>query len=102
MKLTIISDDSFVMVNGDNSHKPLNLSDCGIPEDVHALQWFDNKGWIEFNDSTDPFASKKPNEIIETLPDWALACVDVWETWTPPAPPEIPADQPNTIGTQTA
>jgi hypothetical protein len=101
MKLTIIPDDSFVAVNGDGSHQPLDLSTCNIPSEVHALQWFENKGWIEFDESVDPFASKPPNEIIEVLPEWALACVNIWESWTPPAPPPKP-EQPTTIGTQTA
>ena len=83
MKLTIISDDSYVAVDGDNSHRPLDLSACGIPEEVHALQWFDTKGWIEFDDPIDPFAPKPSNEIIETLPEWALACVGAWESWKP-------------------
>lgn len=100
MKLTIIPDDYLVQVDGDNSHRPLDLSGCGIPSDVHALQWFDVKGWIEFDDPADPFAEKKPNEIIEVLPTWAEACVLVWMQWTPPAPPV--EGQPSTTGTQTA
>lgn len=101
MKLTIIPDDSYVAVDGDNTHQPLDLATCNIPQDVHALQWFDTKGWIEFDDPTDPFSPKPPNEIIETLPEWALACVGVWEAWTPPAPPPPPENQPITTGTQT-
>ena len=101
MKLTIIPDDSFVAVDGDNSHRPLNLSSCGIPEEVHALQWFDVKGWIEFDNPVDPFLPKPPNEIIEALPQWALNCVQVWEAWTPPPPPTPPENQPVTQGTQT-
>ena len=103
MKLTIIPSDSFVAVDGDGSHRPLDLSICEIPQDVHALQWFDTKGWVEFVDPVDPFAPKPPNEMIEVLPAWALACVGVWEEWTPYVPPVTPADnQPNTTGTQTA
>ena len=89
MKLTIIPDDSFVSVNGDNTHQPLDLSNCNIPSEIHALQWFDTKGWIEFDDPTDPFSPKPPNEIIELLPQWANNCVTVWNEWTPPAPPEL-------------
>lgn len=90
MKVTIIPDDSFVAVNSDSSHGPLDLTACNIPDEVHALQWFETKGWVEFDDPIDPFAQKLPNEIIETLPEWALACVSVWELWTPPAPPPEP------------
>jgi len=79
MKLTIIPDDSMVMVDGDASHHPLNLSDCEIPSNVHALQWFDIKGWIEFDDPIDPFAPKPPNEMIEILPQWAIDAVNQWD-----------------------
>ena len=103
MKLTIIPDDSFVSVDGDGSHDPLDLSSCNIPSEVHALQWFDIKGWIEFDDPIDPFAPKPPNEMIDALPEWANACVGIWEAWTPPVPvPLTPAtNQPTTTGTTT-
>lgn len=90
MRLTIIPDDNYVAVDGNGSHQPLDLTSCKIPEDVHALQWYENRGWIEFDDPVDPFSPKPPNEDIYSLPEWALACVDVWEAWTPPAPPEPP------------
>lgn len=96
MRLTIIPSDSFVAVDGDGSHQPLDLSTCGIPADVHALQWYDTRGWIEFNDDADPFTPKAPNEDITTLPEWAAACLGTWQLWTPPAPPEpvVPDIQP--------
>lgn len=103
MKLTIIPSDSFVAVDSDSSHQPLDLSTCGIPQDVHALQWFDNRGWIEFTDPVDPFAPKPPNEMIAALPAWAEACVAVWNAWTPPVTVAAPAgSQPMTSGTQPA
>lgn len=89
MKLTIIPSDSFVAVDDDGSHQPLDLSTCGIPTDVHALQWFDTRGWIEFVD-VDPFAPKPPNQDITVLPSWADACVLMWQQWVPPTPPEPP------------
>lgn len=85
MRLTIIPFDSFVAVDGDGSHKPLDLSLCGIPVDVHALQWFDTQGWIEFVDG-EPFTPKPPNQDITELPEWASNCVSVWESWVPPEP----------------
>jgi hypothetical protein len=103
MKLTIIPSDSFVAVDGDGSHRPLDLSTCGIPIDVHALQWFETKGWIEFTDPVDPFAQKPANEMIEALPAWAEACTLVWMQWTPPVTVAAPAStQPTTSGTQPA
>lgn len=89
MRLTIIPDDSYVAVDSDGSHNPLDLSTCNIPNDVHALQWFETKGWIEFDDPVDPFAEKPQNQIIDTLPDWAELCVLAWMQWTPPVLPEI-------------
>jgi hypothetical protein len=104
MKLTIVPDDSFVAVDSDDSHRPLDLASCGIPSDVHALQWFDTKGWIEFDDPADPFLPKPLNQIIEALPQWADNCVAVFNAWTPPPlpPPKPKAEQPNTTGTQAA
>ena len=99
MKLTIIPDDSYVSVDGNNTHYPLDLSSCNIPQDVHALQWFDTKGWIEFDDPIDPFAQKPANEMIDILPSWADACVAIWNAWTPPVPP---TDQSLTTNTQSA
>lgn len=101
MKLTIIPDDSFVAVDKDSSHRPLDLSSCAIPTEVHALQWFDTIGWIEFDNSVDPFSPKPPNEEITSLPEWALCCVGVWESWTPPPPIPPITEQPVSFGTQT-
>lgn len=98
MRLTIIPSDNFVAVDNDTSHAPLDLSSCGIPADIHALQWYDTRGWVEFSDDDDPFTPKPPNQDITSLPAWATACVDVWSAWQPPAPPEA---QPVTQGTQT-
>lgn len=83
MRLTIIPSDGFVNVDGNPKFQPLDLSGCNIPLDVHALQWYDTRGWIEFNDSTDPFQPKPQNENISILPEWANLCVQVWEQWTP-------------------
>ena len=82
MRVTIIPIDSFVAVNNDSSHTPLNLSLCNIPQNIHALQWFDTKGWIEFTDPVDLFEQKQSNEIIESLPSWAENCILVWSKWT--------------------
>lgn len=78
MKLTIVPEDSLVIVNNNSVSTLLDLSGCNIPDDVHALQWFDVKGWIEFDDPVDPFSQKLPNQIIEALPEWANNCVTVY------------------------
>lgn len=70
MKITIIPSDKAVYK--DNlSYSDLTLS--GIPADVHALQWDNNAGWIEYNNQV------KPNEPISALPQWANEALTVWQ-----------------------
>jgi hypothetical protein len=90
MKLTIIPIDGAVYK--DNvAYSGLDLSSCGIPLDIHALQWVEAAGWLEFNDD-------KPNEDISSLPEWAVNCVAVWgqadnAAKNPPPPPPPTADE---------
>jgi hypothetical protein len=104
MKLTIIVEDNAVYVDGlmkAYAPLPLDLSQCKIPSNVHALQWKETSGWIEFVDNFD--GTKPANEFITELPAWANSCVNVWNEWTPYMPPTPPAnEQPTTTGTQTA
>lgn len=81
MKLTIIPIDSSVCEDG-VSYSGLTWE--GTPVDVHALQWDNGSGWIEFNDGT-------PNQEITELPQWALNAEAAWATAdynakNPPAP----------------
>jgi hypothetical protein len=85
MKLTIIPIDDAVYVDG-VFKGALNLSQFNIPDNVHALQWYDTKGWLEFNDSPDPFTPKPANEIISELPQWAL---DSYQAWVDASIPSI-------------
>jgi len=85
MKLTIIPADEAVYKDG-QSYLELNLASCNIPENVHALQWNNDSGWIEFKDSS-------PNEELTELPTWANSCLTVWEAKdylvkNPPPPTE--------------
>jgi hypothetical protein len=70
MKLTIIPFDKAVYKNG-KAYDALVLS--SIPEEVHALQWQDTQGWIEYKDG-------RPNETISELPLWADDAHDEWNT----------------------
>lgn len=85
MRLTIIPETA--LVNKDYvPYSELDLSNCGIPLDVWALQWYDVSGHIEY------IGSDKQNEDITVLPDWAVAAEAVWqakydeEHAPPPAP----------------
>jgi hypothetical protein len=101
MNLTIIPSDNAIYKNGimrANLPLPLDLTLCNIPANVHALQWKETAGWIEFEDNPD--GTKPENEPITELPAWALACVGVYDAWTPYVPPQL--DQPSTSGTQSA
>jgi len=82
MKLTIIPSDKSVYKDG-LCYSNLNLP--GIPNNVHALQWENGNGWIEFNDGT-------PNLDISVLPDWAINAEVTWQVaydkaHEPPPPP---------------
>jgi hypothetical protein len=82
MKLTIIPSDGAVYEDG------LCYSDLtwdGTPQNVHALQWQDAAGWIEYTDGT-------PNEDITVLPSWADNAMAAWQVaydaaHQPPSPP---------------
>lgn len=88
MKLTIIPSDGAVYEDGLCYS---NLTWAGTPADVHALQWLDTQGWIEFNNG-------QPNQIITELPDWALNAEAAWqvaydEAHNPPVPAPPTAEE---------
>ena len=99
MQLTIVPSDSKVGVDG-SFLLQLDLSGCGIPPGVHALQWIEVTGWIEFD--YDIAKRVKPqNQEISALPSWANACVEVYNRSlppppSPPTPDEITAETINT------
>lgn len=70
MKLTIIINDKAVYKDN-NTYSNLTLPN--IPSDVHALQWDNNAGWIEYKNHV------KPNEFISFLPQWANDALTVWQ-----------------------
>lgn len=87
MKLTIIPSDGAVGEDG-KFYLNLDLSSCGIPANVHALQWDGVSGWIEFKDPV-------PNEEITSLPTWANCCMTKWTEANTPKPPEPPTAEQN-------
>ena len=85
MKLTIIPADGSVGEDG-VFYLGLNLSSCAIPADVHALQWQDTAGSIEYN-------TPIPNEPITELPAWANCCMTKWTEANTPVPVPPTAEQ---------
>ena len=94
MKLTIIPADGSVGEN-DVFYLGLDLSSCSVPADVHALQWQDTAGWIEYN------SSLVENQPITELPAWANCCMTKWteaNTPVPPAPPTAEQNKNTAVG----
>lgn len=85
MKLTIIPSDGAVYENG---LCYLNLVWDGTPLNIHALQWQDDAGWLEFNDGT-------VNESITVLPFWADNAMNAWTVANTPLPPTPPTADEN-------
>jgi hypothetical protein len=71
MKLTIIKNDGTVYKD---SVSYADLSLPTIPSDIHALQWNDSVGHIEFVNNI------KINEAITELPSWANDALIAWQT----------------------
>lgn len=86
MKLTIVCAGKFVAVDGLGYY---DLEWPGTPADVHALQWQDNSGWIEYVNSI------KPNEQIDQLPGWAIAAKDAWQVKHDEPLPLLPTVEQN-------
>jgi hypothetical protein len=98
MKLTVIREDTTVYVDG-RSYTELNMD--AVPTDVHALQWRDSDGWIEFVETPDGY--KPVNQAIDQLPQWALDLVVSWQAAdaTAQAKAKTAAEQPVGTGVQT-
>ena len=86
MLLTIIPVDGNVEKDGIGYLK-LDLSSCGIPLNVRALQWKETSGWLEFWD--------QQNEDITSLPSWVDCCLAVWTVANTPVPPSPPTAEDN-------
>ena len=70
MKLSIIVSDKAVYLD---NYCIAPLEWVGTPTNVHALQWQNNAGWIEFNDGTF-------QEDITELPVWANNAITAFNT----------------------
>jgi hypothetical protein len=86
MLLTIIPVDGNV-IKDKVGYIGLDLSSCGIPSNVRALQWQETTGWLEFWD--------QQNEDITTLPSWTDCCLTAWDVANTPVPPSPPTAENN-------
>jgi hypothetical protein len=90
MRLTIIPVDGSVGKDG-KFYLNLDLSSCNIPSDVHALQWYDTYGDIEYT------SAAVQNQDITELPDWANCCLAKWDVANTPVPPSPPTAEENKL-----
>lgn len=73
MRLIIIKETNTVGKDG-MFYDDLDLSSCQLPENLWALQWYDNNtGHIEYDS---PLIQ---NDDITELPSWANQCINVWQ-----------------------
>jgi hypothetical protein len=103
MKLTIIPSDKTVYVD---NYSLGNLDLSFVPSNVHALQWKNDLGWIEFVENDD--FTKPQNETINQLPNWANSAHNAWieekirlDAAAAAAVAAAALRQPTTTGTQT-
>ena len=68
MKLTIIPDGKIIGIDG-TFYQDVQQDLSWIPSNVHAVQWSDSSGEIEYNDGT-------PNEVISELGIYSQAQTD--------------------------
>lgn len=72
MRATIVADDSIVIVEG----MPETVDLSGLDEDIHAVQWYDGRGEIEYKtDYVD--GSRKMNFVIVDFAPFQKF-VDLW------------------------
>jgi hypothetical protein len=87
MRVTIVADDNAVYVGG----QALAVDLTGLDPEIHAVQWYDTWGDIEYRyDAPNNF--KKPNERITDISPFQVF-VDRWNT-TAAAAQAAPAVKP--------
>ena len=66
MNITIVFKDNLVII--DNQPQRFDLSSYSFPAAFWALQWHNDQGEIEFNNT-------EPNQMITDLPKWTTAII---------------------------
>jgi hypothetical protein len=94
MRVTIISDDSLVLVDG----VPFTVDCSALLPEIHAVQWDGAAGEIEFK-AVD--GHKRPNEPIEDIAPFQ-PLIDLWtiERDKPPLSPSGPPAPPPSVLSQ--
>lgn len=90
MRLTIIPSDGLVGIDN-HFFSDLDLSTCAIPANVHALQWYETEGELEF--VSNPDRTKPQNELLAELPAWATSAKAVWDEFKAVLEAQAQADQ---------
>jgi hypothetical protein len=84
-RLTIVVDDGAVYI-GKQGYSDMDLTPCNIPSDIHAVQWENNKGVMEYRDF-------RQNEEIFEITDWMQSCINLYYTTDynikNPSPPTV-------------
>lgn len=71
-RITILMPDNAVYLD-QGVYQSLDLTTCGVPDYVRALDWMNGSGEIHNYDSS------VPHEQVSVLPDWAVKCIEKWE-----------------------
>ena len=75
MRVTVIPEDGFVSVDGEG-YSDLDLS--FTPYEVHALQWYDTDGEIEYQDARGRATHNEAITSLEQFEYWNQ-CYTVWQ-----------------------
>lgn len=92
MKLTIINEDKFVAID-EVGYEPLDMS--SIDPTIHAVQWFEDLGWIEYKAIGE---NKPPNQTITSIEQFQTV-INEWNL-ADYAKKHPPAPTPEEIKTQ--
>ena len=71
MDISFIADDKLIIKDGIGYE--IDLTNISVPSSIHAVQWVDNEGWLEFRDVSE-------NETISVKPAWLDECISAWDT----------------------
>ena len=69
-RITIVRETGVVKQDGVGCE---GVDVSSVPYEIHALQWYDTKGELEFFNLPD--GTKPQNQFITELPDWVTTCI---------------------------